>query len=359
MIAALPGIDARLASALAETPSRIPVLLGPCGSGRTCALQRVRDALPRGACQYIDVERVMSSPEQFLGRVTSESPFAWSPPERAPAGPREAYDQALAYFTRARTGDSGPATFLLDEAFELRLFESFPGLSDVMTDTLDAVASSGNRFVLATKYETRALRALRKAPDRFLVVHAEPVPAASVAADLLQRPGLRSDQAEDVARVIIALTEGRASYVAALLGALAAGAARDLDPVAALATLLEPGGALDARCRFSYEMRLHRARGYGALKAVLGVLADEEPLTLTEIAGRVQRTPGSTRDYLGWLEDVDLVGARRKRYAFADPLLRVWVRLNSRCAAADPGRTLDEVQQYAVTRLSASQVTPR
>jgi hypothetical protein len=359
MTASLPGVEARLASALAETPSRIPVLLGPCGSGRTRALQRVRGGLPQGSCHYIDVERVMASPEQFLGRVISESALAWPAPGHPPAGPREAYDQALAYFTGARARDGGPATFLLDEALELRLFESFPGLSDVMAETLDTLASSRNRFVLATKYETRALRALRKASDRFLVIHAEPVSAASVAADLLQVPGLRSDQAEDSARVVIALTEGRAAYVAALVGVLAAVPDRNLNPVAALTTLLAPGGALHARCRFSYEMRLHRARGYGALKAVLGVLAEEEPLTLTEIAGRVQRTPGSTRDYLGWLEDVDLVCARQKRYAFADSLLRVWVRLNSRCAAADPDRTQDEVQRYAVARLSAGLVTPR
>ncbi len=227
------------------------------------------------------------------------------------------------------------------------------------TETLQSLSASGNRFVLATKYETRTLRALRKAPDRFLVVHAEPVAASGVAADLLQLPGIRSDQAEDSARVIVALTDGRAAYVAAIVAALGERPGRDLDPVAALTALLAPGGALHGRCRFSYEMRLHRARGYGALKAVLGVLAEEEPLTLTEIAGRVQRTPGSTRDYLGWLEDVDLVCAQRKRYAFADPLLRVWVRLNSRCAAADAGRTLDEVQRYAVARLSAGPVTPR
>jgi len=358
MIAAFPGIEARLASALAECPSRIPVLLGPCGSGRTRALQRVRDGLPAGSCQYIDVERVMSSPEQFLARVTFDSPLEWAAPAHATAGPREAYGRALAYFTGARARDGGPATFLLDEALELGLFESFPGLSEVMPVTLGTLASSGNRFVLATKFETRALRALRKAPDRYLVVHAEPVPAAGVAADLLQVPGLRSDEAEETARVIIALTEGRAAYVAALVGALAAGPSRALDPVAALAALLSPGGALHARCRYSYEMRLHRARGYGALKAVLGILAEEEPLTLTEIAGRVQRTPGSTRDYLGWLEDVDLVCAQRKRYAFADPVLRVWVRLNSRCAAAGADRTLDEVQRYAVARLSAGPVTP-
>jgi hypothetical protein len=359
MIAALPGLEARLASAMAEDPSRIPVLLGPCGSGRTRALQRLRDGLPAGACQYIDVERVMASPEQFLGRVIADSLLSWPAPPGPPAGPRDAYDQALAYFTAARATDGGPATFLLDEALELRLFESFPGLSDVLAETLDALAQSGNRFVLATKFETRALRALRRAPDRYLVVHAEPLPAAGIAADLLQTPGLRSDEAEDTARIVLALTDGRAAYVAAILGALAAAPAGARDPVAALAGLLSPDGALHARCRYSFEMRLHRARGYGALKAVLGILADEEPLTLTEIAGRVRRTPGSTRDYLGWLEDVDLVCARRKRYAFADPLLRVWVRLNSRCAAAGPERTLDEVQRYAVARLSAGPVSPR
>jgi DNA-binding IclR family transcriptional regulator len=106
-------------------------------------------------------------------------------------------------------------------------------------------------------------------------------------------------------------------------------------------------------------MRLHRARGYGALKAVLGILAEDEPLTLTEVAGRLQRTPGSTRDYLGWLEDVDLVAAQRKRYAFADPLLRLWVRLNTGCAGAAAARVLDEVQRYAVARLSAAPVTAR
>jgi hypothetical protein len=359
MIPAFPGVEGRLAAALDERPSRIPVLVGPCGSGRTHALQRLRDGMPAGACHYIDVERVLSSPEQFLGRVTADSPFAWLAAPQAPAGPRDAYGRALSFFTDARAGDGGPATFLLDEVLELRLFENFPGLSAVMADTLAALAASGNRFALATKYQTRALRALRSAPDRYLVVHAEPLAAAGVAADLLQVPGLRSDEAEETARTIIALTEGRAAYVAAIVGALGSAPPGARDPVAALAALLAPEGALHARCRYSFEMRLHRARGYGALKAVLGILADEEPLTLTEIAVRVQRTPGSTRDYLGWLEDVDLVSAQRKQYAFTDPLLRVWVRLNSHCAAAGADRALAEVQRYAVARLSAGPVNLR
>ena len=105
------------------------------------------------------------------------------------------------------------------------------------------------------------------------------------------------------------------------------------------------GGAARARrplaaaCRFCYELRLHRARGYGALKAILDVLAEEEPLTLTEIALRLHRTPGSTKDYLSWLEDVDLIMSRQKRYSFTDPLLRLWVRLHCRADAARQTRT--------------------
>ena len=90
------------------------------------------------------------------------------------------------------------------------------------------------------------------------------------------------------------------------------------DPVSACCAPF-PGGALANACRFCYELRLHRARGYGALKAILDVLAEDEPLTLTEIALRLRRTPGSTKDYLSWLEDVDLIVSRQKRYSFADP----------------------------------------
>ena len=87
---------------------------------------------------------------------------------------------------------------------------------------------------------------------------------------------------------------------------------------------------LERACRYSYELRLHRARGYGALKAILDILAVEEPLTLTEISIRLKRTPGSTKDYLSWLEDVDLVASKQKRYSFTDPLLRLWVSLHCR-----------------------------
>jgi hypothetical protein len=121
--------------------------------------------------------------------------------------------------------------------------------------------------------------------------------------------------------------------------------------VSALTALLSRDGRLAARCCFSYELRLHRARGYGALKAILEILAEEEPLNLTEIAHRLGRTPGSTKDYLTWLEDVDLVTVHQKRYRFADALLRLWVRLYCRPACPASDDVAREVAQYARPRL--------
>jgi hypothetical protein len=143
-------------------------------------------------------------------------------------------------------------------------------------------------------------------------------------------------QRDEIARLVQALSDGRPSYARAIAETAAGMSPRGTaDPVSALAALLAPGGQLAQSCRFCYELRLHRARGYGALKAILEVLAQDEPLTLTEIAQRLRRTPGSTKDYLSWLEDVDLIVSRQKRYSYADPMLRLWVRLH--CRAVPPG----------------------
>src|SRR5438046_8269827 len=92
----------RIVAALDASPSRIPVLVGGCGSGRTTLLQQLRDRLGRTSAQYIDVERTATTPERFLRAVAATSPFPVS--EGAPAGPRCAVDATRAFFGRARPG---------------------------------------------------------------------------------------------------------------------------------------------------------------------------------------------------------------------------------------------------------------
>src|SRR6188768_2990417 len=335
------GFERRVQGALEAMPSRIPVILGGCGTGRTSMLQRLRDRMGRDAVQYLDVERCASTPERFLTAVTSSSPFP-SHDHRTPANAREAFDMTMAFMSHASAPGGEPATFLLDEVLELRTFESFPGLRHVLRDLFDALATSNNRFVLSSRYVARAHKLLRDATARFEVMHVLPLPAG---------------EGDDLSRTIEALSNGRASYTASI-GEATARMTGTGDAVGALAALLSPGGELDRACRFCYELRLHRARGYGALKAILDILAADEPLTLTEISLRLKRTPGSTKDYLSWLEDVDLVSSRQKRYSFTDPVLRLWVRLH--CRATPPGdeEVAREVQRYANSRVPKQEPTP-
>ena len=347
----------RVMAALDASSSRIPVLLGGCGSGRTTLLQQLRDRVGRTATQYVDVDRTATTPERFLRAVTSSSPFA--PLDPAQAGTRAAFDATLTFFSRAKAAGSGPATFLLDEFLELRTFESFPGLRSVLHDLVDGLAGSSNRFVLSSRYTARALRLLRDRSARFEVIHMPTLTSE----DTLDMLGLtaghlvsdHAHEAEYTARAVQTLADGRPAYVRALTDELTAmrerGGPGGHDVVSALVALMAPGGRLARQCCFSYELRLHRARGYGALKAIMDILADEEGLTLTEISQRLLRTPGSTKDYLSWLEDVDLVTSREKRYSYADPVLRLWVRLHCQPTAPAEEDLVREVHRYALPRL--------
>jgi hypothetical protein len=351
MMAPHVGLERRVLAALEATPSRIPVLLGGCGTGRTTTLNALAERLGHEDCQYVDVERAASTPERFFAAVTAASPFPRASANATPRSAREAFDFTLAYLGDTRALDR-PATVLLDEVLELRTFESFPGLRHVQRELLQALDNSGNRFVLTSRYVARAHRLLRDASARFEVIHLPALTASEVNA-MLPATGDPVNQDRDfLSRTIQALSDGRAAYVRAISEATTgSGSGRTGDPISALTALLTSDGALTAWCGYRYELRLHRARGYGALKAILEILADEEPLTLTEIAQRLHRTPGSTKDYLSWLEDVDLVVSRQKRYSFTDPVLRLWVRLHCRPVAPTVDEVAREVQSYALARL--------
>ncbi|MCE2514743.1 MAG: hypothetical protein J4F37_06985 [Acidobacteria bacterium] len=358
---ARPPIERRLVAALGAAPSRIPVVLGGCGSGRTSLLRRIaRHLATRGGSQYIDVEGAGSTPEGFLAAVTADSPYATGDdPRLFRAGrrnARDAFDALLRFLGRPARGAATPA-FLIDGLLELRTFESFPGLRGVLGEFLDALEESPNRFALASRYVSRTLRMLRGRPDRFEVIHLPRLSPTEVTAALAAHRAGRTDaERNDLGRVVHALADGRPVYVDRLAAALATGEAAP--PADVLAAQLAPGAPLYWICRFSYELRLHRARGYGALKAILAVLADEEPLTLTAIAVRLGRTPGSTRDYLSWLEDVDMIGVRQKRFSFVDPLLRLWVRLHCRPSPPEGAVLAREVQEYAASRLPHAEAAP-
>jgi hypothetical protein len=193
----------------------------------------------------------------------------------------------------------------------------------VLRDLISRLTASPAGFVLASRFTSRVHRLLRDAPSRFEVVHVPPMSTPEVQAFALRFDGGR------LRRPGVAGGSGRRAHGRSRR--LRASAARrpwhqwvrppTRSPRSRRCS--RPKAASRRGCRESYEFRLHRARGYGALKAILGILADDEPQNLTEIAHHLQRTPGSTKDYLSWLEDVDVISMHGKRYSYNDPLVRL------------------------------------
>lgn len=349
-----PGIERDILLALDALPARIPVVLGLSGSGRTTVLQRIETLLGKAQGRYLDAERVVTTPERFLPMVVEPDHYEEDVPPAS--SPRAAFDALLAYIGQpASPSDVRRRVLLLDEFVELERLSAFPGLRGVLDQFLDAVAHSPNRFVLASRYVTRATRLLAPLPaDRFTVINLPPL-TENEARTVLAEEMVRYDDSDlaELAGDVRALADGRPGYVQHIAARLAADDGAG-DPVGALAAVMATGAPLATALRFTYELRLHRARGYSALKGVLATLADEEPLTLSGIARRLGRTPGSTKDYLSWLIDVDLIAADAKRYRFVDPLLRLWVRLHCQPVPPNDVALAREVQDYAVSRLPSA-----
>lgn len=100
---------------------------------------------------------------------------------------------------------------------------------------------------------------------------------------------------------------------------------KELIRTAFLIECLSKEGKIYDYCRYIYDLSLHQARGFGALKNILHLLAQDEGQTTAELARKMRVSHQTAREYLRSLLDVDLLVQREKRYFYADPILRYWV----------------------------------
>ena len=154
-LAERPLIERRLRAAVDGSPSRIPVLLGGCGAGRTTLLLRLRELIGHSSAQYVDLEAAATTPERCAAAIKQASPFPPAGNGQPPADARVAFERLLTHMDTSRAPGHEPATFLLDEFLEFRTFENFPGLRHVIRDFIARIGESRNRFVLASRYSAR------------------------------------------------------------------------------------------------------------------------------------------------------------------------------------------------------------
>jgi hypothetical protein len=330
--------------------SGAPLLLaGPPGAGKTTLLQTIAAALTREgyAVVSLDLMGAASSPERFvqaaLGslpaeRFASRMSDALEIRRLSAAGRTHGAAAVQALFELwASLDEAGgrPVALLLDEATEIRSLAYFAGLREVAKPFAQALRARRRGTLLATSFPTQAAKLLD-----FEQFDVPPLQAAALAPFV--PPG--------VARQVLQVSFGWPRYARILLEALEARP----DVADAWAHEMAPGERLETACRATYESLLLRSRGYGISKALLAMIAHTEGRNLTSIYREIGRSPGATRDYLGWLMGVDAVRMVKKRYYYVDGLLRHWIRLYGRGRLPSPS----EIEATARELLSESVEVP-
>jgi DNA polymerase III delta prime subunit len=337
---------ADLLAATTKAAAGPPLLLtGPPGSGKTTLLHATADALAAEGWRAVslDLLTAATSPERFVRAALAALPEGLPPRSAARAREADQLAQAgrvdvaravhalLSVWATLDTVDGRPVALLLDEPTEIRSLAYFSGLREVDGPFGAALGARPRGTILATAFPGLA----RRLWPQLSTLSLPPLTAAELQAEARMR-GLRVDGA-----ALAAVSFGWPRYARILLDRLD----RGLSLTAAWAEEMALGGALEQACRQTYEVLLLRSRGYGMSKAVLAAVATEEGLNLTALVGRLGRTPGAIRDYLGWLLAVDALRATRKRYYYVDGMVRLWVRLHGRGLRATDEEILDAARE--------------
>lgn len=302
-----------------------------------------------GSICYWLLEEGYSDPEPFLNpstlgsavlRAGGENLFDEIQPilqelQRARPDRQALLRQAFRFPRQAATSLDKKLILICDEFQEIRTLENYPNSQNVVALLRAELQSqSGVQYILAGS-AISVLAGLLSSPDsplfaQFTRISIEPFDRENtqeLANKLLSEP-----LEADLYPLLHAITWGHPFYITAVarrMSYLVDVVQRPLSPdvvkQAFLVETLSPGGRIYDFCQYVYDLSLQKAKGYGALKSVLQILAQEEGLTASEVARHLRVTSGSATDYLRWLCEVDLVVEKDNAYYFRDQVLRFWV----------------------------------
>jgi AAA+ ATPase superfamily predicted ATPase len=243
--------------------------------------------------------------------------------------------QAFRFPRQAATTLGKKLVLICDEFQEIRTLENYPNSQNVVA-LLRGEMQSQNvvQYILAGS-AISVLAGLLSNPDSPLFaqltrISVEPFDREST--QELANKLLSAPLEADLYPLLHSLTWGHPFYITAvarrmsyLLNVVQRPLSSDVVKQAFLVETLSPGGRIYDFCQYVYDLSLQKAKGYGALKSVLQILAQEQGLSASEVARKLRVTSGSASDYLRWLCEVDLVVEKEKAYYFRDQVLRFWV----------------------------------
>jgi len=351
-------------------------LFGPRRIGKTLLLKEfLRQTLEQEiavAPVYMDFAFLCSSPEQFaagyVGHICywlvtreGETPEPYLTPTELPnrlllAGERDLYDavqpimrllertqidrqallrQTFRFPQTVREQRGVPLLLILDEFQEVRTLENFPGARNALALFRAALQSQEGILYLLAGSAVTVLTQILSDPAAPLFAQFAKLPLGPFSREETARLVTKLlPEATDpqVAYTIHHLTGGYPFYVQALcrrtatrVEALGMPLSAETVKEAFVVETLSTSGRIYDFCRYTYDLSLQQATGYGSLKAVLQILAVEEGLTAADVGRQLRVTPATASDYLRWLREVNLVSLQEGRYYFRDAVLRYWV----------------------------------
>ena len=374
------------ATSLAQGRPRHLALFGLRRIGKTLLLlehlTRLIETSPLGSVRpvYVNFEELVTSPELFSRRYIGLVSF-WAltqgegeiedflTPNALLSGPAAGLRTVARTLAALESARDDPATqvtlaldfpeklaaeldcrllLLLDEFTELAVLGNYPTVRRPMHIFRAAMQRHGRLGYVITASAITAMQELIQDGSSPLFLQFEPLEISRFPPDatleLLERI-LGGTPAPGSGRRLHQLSGGHPFYIHAI-AALLAGLDRPVSEVEAddvlQAFMLETlgrAGQIYNYCRYLYDVSLQYARGYGILKAILQVLAEEEGLTLSELARRIHKTAPTTRGYLRALQEVDIVTESEGAYYYRDAVLRYWAASTVRGIEVDPFAT--------------------
>jgi len=227
---------------------------------------------------------------------------------------------------------------IIDEFQEITLLNNFKNIPEILGFIRDIFQTHQHVFYIFSGSYVRLMQNILENPDSPFFGQLQPYYISyfdeEVALQLIEKicKQLQLDFAEPIKRKIIVLTSGHPFYIELLVNAIHE--THTIDGIniteeniekILLLQLLNERSILNFHLRYIYEDALGRARGSTILHAILKVLAQEAPLTMMEIANRINKKQGLVQISLAELIKVDLVIRTENKYVIRDPLLRWWI----------------------------------
>ena len=326
---------------------------------------------------YLDLEELVTSPERFSRRYVGQITYwaltrgegelaAFLTPTGLLGGPAaglRSVAQTLASMENAADDPSAQVTLaldfpeklaqeldcrlllLLDEFTELGILSHYPAVRRPWRLFRAAMQRHGSVGYVVAASAIQAMETMVQDSQSPLFLQFEALELSRFHRDAtlaLAERVLGNTPAPGVARRLHQLTGGHPFYIKAVanrLGGLAA-EPKELEPDdvsrAFVLETLSRTGQIYQYCRYLHDISLQRARGHGILRAILQVLAEEENLSLSQVAERIRRSAPATRSYLQALQEVDLMSEESGKYLYLDPVLRYWVAAVTRGIEVDP-----------------------